>query len=92
MKRLTPEEREQQWQNYFNKTGDYAEPEPSDLRVDTQAEATNTQSVLHNIQVTHVTRSDPFDFKKLEREVTIKTLLGLAVALVIFYVLSRALS
>lgn len=92
MKRLTSEEREQQWQNYFNKTGDYAEPEQSVLRVDTQAEITNTQSMSHNTQITHVTQDDQFDLKKLEREVTIKTLLGLAAALVVFYVLSRALS
>lgn len=92
MKRLTPAEREQQWDDYFNKVGDYAESGSLNLRVDTQAEITNTQSMLHNTQITHVTQDDQFDLKKLEREVTIKTLLGLAAALVVFYVLSRALS
>ena len=96
MKRLSPEEREQQWRDYFNKTGCYAEESTQTvdtfLRVDTQAEITNTQSMLHNTQITHVTQDDQFDLKKLEREVTIKTLLGLAAALVVFYVLSRALS
>lgn len=82
MKRLTPEEREQQWQNYFNKTGDYAEPEQSVLRVDTQTHIRNVQFMSHNTQITHVPNNS-FDLKKLEREVTVKTLMRLAIAVIV---------
>ena len=88
MKRLTPEEREQQWQDYFDKTGDYAEPTQlihSFLRVD-------TQPMLHNTQDQHVTRLKPIDFKQLEREVTRKAIALIAAFIVALYLLSKLFS
>lgn len=81
MKHLTQAEREQQWSDYYNKTGDYAEPEPESvvLRVDTQSHISNVQSM----QITDVTRGEQFDFKTLEREVTVKTLMRLAIAVIV---------
>ena len=89
MKRLTPEEREQQWQDYFNKTGCYAEeptqPVHTFLRVD-------TQPMLHNTQDQHVTRLKPIDFKQLEREVTRKAIALIAAFIVALYLLSKLFS
>lgn len=92
MKRLTPEERERQWENYFNQTGDYAETNQPPLCVDTQIQSLNTQPTLRSIGQCYMAQKESLDFKKLEREVTIKTLIWLAAFIFVFYWISRLLN
>lgn len=83
MSRLTAEERERLWDDYFNKRGDYAEPvsiykpEPPDLCVDTQKPVCDIQ--------------EPIDFKALERAVTYKAIALIATVIFVLYLLSKLL-
>ena len=80
--RLTPAEREQQWQEYFTKTGRYADSDTSQSEIERPI----------NLRPETLAKLTPINLQELEQKLARQFIIRFAAVIAILWLLSRLLS